>query len=316
MKTEKRKIILTRGIQGSGKSTWAREWVSEDPTRRVRYNNDDIRNMLGVYWVPEREGLVTSTKLDLAVRAMRNGYDIVIDNMNLNPKEIKFWEDLVHNHNHVLDGHINTINYDYTIEFKDFFNVSLEECIKRDAARPNPVGEKVIKLTWNRYKHFIQTTAVEQLVDNLIKQDEDKPHCIVVDMDSTLCFNTHKRPWFGEGAAEGMIHDIPNMGVLRIVERYYSPGEGNFTGNLIIATGRDTGQAEVTKKWLANHNLFPQEFYFRQKGDFRKGVEVKKEQINQIMEKYHVDCIIDDCEPIVNMYREMGLTVLQPNKGI
>ena len=25
------KIILCRGIQGSGKSTWARKWVLEDP---------------------------------------------------------------------------------------------------------------------------------------------------------------------------------------------------------------------------------------------------------------------------------------------
>jgi hypothetical protein len=25
--------------------------------------------------------------------------------------------------------------------------------------------------------------------------------------------------------------------------------------------------------------------------------------------------IFEDCEPIVQMYRDMGLTVLQPNKG-
>ena len=26
-----KKLILTRGIQGSGKTTWARQWVEEDP---------------------------------------------------------------------------------------------------------------------------------------------------------------------------------------------------------------------------------------------------------------------------------------------
>ena len=41
------KIILCRGIQGSGKTTWAKQWVLEDPEHRVRFNNDDIRNMLG-----------------------------------------------------------------------------------------------------------------------------------------------------------------------------------------------------------------------------------------------------------------------------
>jgi predicted kinase len=52
------KIILCRGIQGSGKTTWAKQWVLEDPEHRVRFNNDDIRNMLGKYWVPDREHLV------------------------------------------------------------------------------------------------------------------------------------------------------------------------------------------------------------------------------------------------------------------
>ena len=39
------KIILTRGIQGSGKSTWAKAWVAEDPEHRIRINNDDIKSV-------------------------------------------------------------------------------------------------------------------------------------------------------------------------------------------------------------------------------------------------------------------------------
>lgn len=303
------KIILTRGIQGSGKSTWARQWVEEDPENRVRINNDDIRNMLGKYWVTSRENLVSSIKEKIAEEAMSRGYDIVVDNMNLNPKEILFWKRMIR------DANMNPDGYQYEIEFKDFF-IPLEECIRRDAMRPNPIGEKVIRETWKRYKHFIQTTEVENYVNNLIKEDESKPYCLVVDMDSTLCFNTTKRPWYGEGAAEGMINDVPNMGVLRLVEQWTKPGSAAYTNNLIIATGRDTSQEEVTKQWLAKYNIYPQEFYFRREGDYRKGVEVKKEQIEKILEKYNVVAIIDDCEPIVNMYREMGLTVLQPNKGL
>ena len=315
------KLILTRGIQGSGKTTWARQWVAEDPENRVRINNDDIRNMLGVYWVTSREVLVSKIKKGIAIDAMIQGYDIVVDNMNLNPKEVKFWQDLIDTHNsYVNDPQAirpsDTLNqYEYEIEFKDFF-IPLEECIRRDATCPNPIGEKVIRETWKRYKHFIQTTEVENYVNNLIKEDESKPYCLVVDMDSTLCFNTTKRPWYGEGAAEGMINDIPNMGVLRLVEQWTKPGPKAYCNNLIIATGRDTSQEEVTKQWLAKYNIYPQEFYFRRKGDYRKGVEVKKEQIEKILENYNVVAIIDDCEPIVNMYREMGLTVLQPNKGL
>lgn len=159
---ENKKLILTRGIQGSGKSTWARQWVEEDPENRVRINNDDIRNMLGKYWVVEREPLVSEMKQCLAQAAMSRGYDIVVDNMNLNPKEVKFWEDLVRQNNEVCP----ISKYSYEIEYKDFF-IPLEECIRRDAMRPNPIGEKVIRETWKRYKHFIQTTEVERHVDKM-----------------------------------------------------------------------------------------------------------------------------------------------------
>ena len=46
---EIRKVLVLRGLQGSGKSTFAKQWVNEDPEHRVRFNRDDIRNMLGKY---------------------------------------------------------------------------------------------------------------------------------------------------------------------------------------------------------------------------------------------------------------------------
>ena len=302
-----KKIILCRGIQGSGKSTWARKWAEEDPEHRIRINNDDIRNMLGVYWVTSREGLVSHIKTTTVTTAMQQGYDIVVDNMNLNPKEVKFWEDIVNRHNREITSTSSQIGYKYEIEFKDFF-IPLEECIRRDAMRPNPIGEKVIRDTWRRYKHFIQTSEVERYVNNLIKEDESKPYCIVVDMDSTLCFNTTKRPWFGEGSTEAMINDTPNLGVIKVIENQSLP--------IIVCTGRNKAQQEVTEEWLNKYNIHPKEFYMREDGDYRKGVEIKEELIKQILDKYNIAAVLEDCEPIVQRFRDMGLTVLQPNKGL
>ena len=296
------KLILTRGIQGSGKSTWAKAWVAEDPGSRVRINNDDIRNMLGNYWIVGREPLVSEMKQYVTQAAMDRGYNIVIDNMNLNPHEVKFWEKVVELNNADPDG------YKYEIEFKDFF-IPLEECIRRDAMRPNPIGEKVIRETWKRYKHFIQTTEVEKHV-NSMRRYTGKPKCIVIDMDSTMCFNVTKRPWYGDGAAEGMLNDIPNTGVVEIVRELAK------LYPVVVATGRDTTQAEVTKEWLTKQGIEVDKYFFRTPRDYRKGVEVKKEQITDILEEYDIVAIFEDCEPIVQMYREMGLTVLQPNKGL
>ena len=138
---------MCRGIQGSGKTTWAKQWVLEDPEHRVRFNNDDIRNMLGKYWVPSREHLVSDIKKDFIVSAMEFGYDIVVDNMNFNPKEIEYYENLV-------DSTLGYMNC-YSIEYKDFF-IPLEVCIERDSKRENPIGEEVIRKTYERYKSIIE----------------------------------------------------------------------------------------------------------------------------------------------------------------
>ena len=118
---ETRKIILTRGIQGSGKSTWAKQWAEEDPEHRVRFNNDDIRNMLGKYWVPKREPLVTDMKKQFLNYTMSHNYDIVIDNMNLNPKEVDFFREVIKEHNSWI-GHPECLKtlQEYILEFKDF----------------------------------------------------------------------------------------------------------------------------------------------------------------------------------------------------
>lgn len=297
-----KKIILTRGIQGSGKSTWAKAWVAEDPEHRIRINNDDLRNMFGVYWVPSREDVVSHAKQTIVTYAMGKQYDIVVDNMNLNPKEVQYWTNVVNYYN----GYTKT-GERYEIEFKDFF-IPLEECIRRDAARPNPIGEKVIRDTWKRYKHFIQTSEVEKYVDNLRLWDSGKPMCVVIDMDSTVCFNTSKRPWFGDGSTEAMIDDVPNYGVVELIKAQEYP--------VVVCTGRNKDQYNVTKEWLANQGINPIAYYMRENGDYRKGVEVKTELMNQILDKYNVLVVFEDCEPIVQKYREMGLTVLQPNKGL
>lgn len=149
------KIILCRGIQGSGKSTWAKQWVAEEPEHRVRFNNDDIRNMLGPYWVPVREPVVFSLKRQFVLSSMFLGYDIVIDNMNLNDREVKFFEDIIEKHNNPEGVIPDIVQSHYTLEFKDF-KTPLEECIERDAKRPNPIGAEVITSTYNRYKSFYE----------------------------------------------------------------------------------------------------------------------------------------------------------------
>lgn len=149
------KIILCRGIQGSGKTTWAKQWVLEDPEHRVRFNNDDIRNMLGKYWVPSREDLVKDLNYAFLINSMSYGFDVVIDNMNLNPKELKYYNKVLDNWNDPKGIVFDVVKPKYSLEFKDFF-IPLQDCIERDSKRPNPIGEEVIRKTYEKYKDILK----------------------------------------------------------------------------------------------------------------------------------------------------------------
>ena len=134
------KIILVRGIPASGKSTWARQWAEEDPEHRVRICRDDIRQGLGKYWVTSREPLVKAIKGTMIYHALDFGYDIVVDDMNLNPNDVKFVEK-------IASSYPGT-----TIEFKDFLDVPLSECIKRDKDRGEKIGATVLTSIFDRYE--------------------------------------------------------------------------------------------------------------------------------------------------------------------
>ena len=134
------KLIITRGLPASGKSTWAKQWVLEDHEHRVRINQDDIRLMLGKYWVPSREKLVQEIQFNAIIEALNREFDVVIDNTNLNNKVLDQFNRL-----------IRTFE-DYEIEYKDFFDTPLSVCIERDKNRDLQVTEKVIRSFYSNYK--------------------------------------------------------------------------------------------------------------------------------------------------------------------
>lgn len=307
---ETRKIIICRGIQGSGKSTWAKQWCHEDPEHRVRFNNDDIRNMLGDYWIPSREKLVKCLYDRFLLDSMARKYDIVIDNMNLNPKTVAEIESEVDLFNRGVRGEYR---WKYEVEFKDFWT-PVEECIRRDASRPNPIGAKVIKDTWRRYRNFIIHEDIMAMKAKASQQNPDLPVAIICDMDATLCLNTSGRPFYGEGAAEGMEKDEPINEIVDLVRAYC-----NFHNvELIILTGReDTPESRAaTEKWLDAHLLCPDMVLMRPKGDYSAGPDCKKKLYEKyVKDKYYVPIVLEDSTKCVRMWRDLGITCLQPNDG-
>jgi putative polynucleotide kinase len=299
------KIILTQGIQGSGKSTFAKKWVEEDPVHRVRWNNDDCRRMCGPYSVLERESFITSTRHSFIHKAMIDKKDIVIDDMNLNTRTTEYYEKIVKAYNDQ-----NTDKY--VLEYKQFFNISVDECILRDSMRPNPIGEKIIKSTYRKYRDYIINQSVNNMYDNLVPNNPKLENAIICDIDATLSLNLKGRPFYGEGCAEGIADDIviePIANILRTMSK---------NNKILIVTGRE-GTPEIieaTKNWLINNNIHYDSIYLRPVKDYSPGAECKKEIYNNYIKgKYNVSFVLEDNKKCVNMWRSEGLICLQPNDG-
>lgn len=308
---KERVIILTRGIQASGKSTFADKWVKEKPTERIRINWDSLRNMFGEYWVESREKLgVIRDMTDAFFKApMEKGWDIIMDNMNLNPKGWKEMQNRIDKYNSTHT------EYHYSLKFEDFFDVSVEECIRRDSLRPHPIGESVIKRTYRQYRNFIATELNKRQYNSFIPYDDKKEDCILVDMDATLCFNLQGRPFYGEGAADTMAADVPCEQMCKLVNKYIADDKVE----VFILTGReDTPEIrKATETWLKNNLIGNVDAVFmRPMKDYSKGPDCKYNIYKTfIAPKYNVLFVLEDSSKVVKMWRNNGIMCLQPNDG-
>jgi hypothetical protein len=223
------------------------------------------------------------------------------DKNKLNANEFTYYHYRVHN------GY-SGMSREYEIEYKDFFT-PVEECIRRDAMRPNPIGEQVIRATWKRYRHFIICKEIEDKFYNMKTYDKDKRDCIVVDMDSTICANLTRRPFYEGDWKEKLIYDTPLAGPISIVRAQKMTG----TCDVIILTGRREDGREATEEWLKTYNVPYDRLYMRGTSDYTKG-DVFKEKIltNFILPKYNVLFAMDDDNKCVEMFRRNGLICLQP----
>ena len=94
MKDENKILLVLVGPPASGKTYFAKEFV-KDKSTWIRINRDDIRLMCGDYWVPSREKLISIYEKLMIEEALTNGYNVVIDATNLNPKTKAKWEEKV-----------------------------------------------------------------------------------------------------------------------------------------------------------------------------------------------------------------------------
>lgn len=163
-------IIFTRGIPASGKSTWSKEWAMQDPLHRVRICLDDIRRMFGKYWVVDREPLVADVIVQIMASAIEQGYDIVLDGMNLNKLRI---DNIIMQ----LSFQLEPIDFQNIMFMYRDFPISLNEAIVRDSKREGDacIGEKGLIEIWNRHAPMLgelRDDGVVYIPDEFFEESE------------------------------------------------------------------------------------------------------------------------------------------------
>jgi len=277
------KIILTKGLPASGKTTWVKEEQKKDPNL-VRVNKDDLRAMLhGGKWGKNNEKDVLAIRNFIVDRALTRGRNIVVDDTNLHSKHEIHLKQVAKKH-----------NAEFTI--KDFTSVSQEECIKRDLKRSNSVGSEVIH---KMYKQFLDIVS-----PGILEPDPNLPTVIICDLDGTLCL------FDGNPYERDFSKDKINKPVKSILD------SNEDVKDIIFFSGRNGKFKDQTRKWLDDHGYGDCSLYMRAEGDTRKDVLVKKEMYEEHIEgKFNVLFVLDDRDQVVNLWRGLGLACFQVAEG-
>lgn len=283
-----RKVILTRGMQASSKTTWAKEFIKNDPSY-IRISRDDFRHMLDSYsFSDETEKIVTKMVESCIIDAIAYNKNIIIDEMHLNKTR--------------LQDRINFfISKNYEVEVKEF-PVHVSEAIERDKRRSFPIGEKVLNRTWKTYE-----VELRQMIDRHKPQypwDHKLPYCIICDIDGTLSHSPQRRIYSND-----VIDDKVIFPVWSILDKY----KDKVT--VVLMSGRDETCRAATEAWLKKEGVNYQHLYMRKDKDHRSDTIIKRELFDEhIRGVYQPMFVIDDRPCVVEMWVDMGLFVFNVNQ--
>ncbi len=286
-------VTICKGLPASGKTTWAKETLVNSPANSIkRINKDDLRAMLDESCYSKgNEKFVLQVRDHLILAALDNGSHVIVDDTNLHPKHIRDITRLVKD---IYGGNVQ-------VKIKDFTDVSLEECLKRNEQRGFKVPNHVIV---SMYDKFLKGTSSEE--SPIRPHHQGRENIIICDLDGTLSLMGDRSPY----DASTCFNDEVNLPVLAVLKSYPA-------SKIVFLSGRSNRYENETRRFLEVKCAFPDvELYMREDGDNRKDSIVKEELfMNNIADTYNVDFVLDDRNQVVDMWRRIGLTCFQVANG-
>jgi len=290
---KKTKLILTVGISGSGKTSWADKFT-RNRGDWVNINRDDIRFSLfnkgvrdwGAYkFKRSNENLVSDTAMNLSKLSSRAGKNIIISDTNLNKKVRNMWRDFAKS---------------YHMEFEVIdFHISWDKAVKREAQRAGGVGISVLRKQWEMWNDYI--------VRKVYIPNESLPKAFLCDIDGTIACNTSGRGWFDW---DRVGEDSPREHVISMVHGLIQSGL-----TPVFLSGRDGSCMIETYDWVMKHvmvDYLPERgglhLLMREPTDQRKDSIVKEEIFwKYVANRFNIVACIDDRPQMIRAWEDLKI---------
>jgi predicted kinase len=307
-------LHIYRGIQGSGKTTLARELSSKDGGRVV--GRDHLRRLMGFEGLgsKKQEDEVTLIQTRLIHEGLKAGQNVHVDDMNLKAIYVKRLMGIA-------------AYFEAEMIVHDLSHVDLTTCLERNRQRSGQakVNDSVV---FNNYQRFVAPNnglplpvpSVPEFDTRYMpyepyKSPKNVSHVgFLVDIDGTIANHEGIR---GHHDYHLVSQDEPKHDVIAVVRAMMSDGF-----EPIFVSGRPDSCRVDTETWISQHVFYRENYrdefklFMRRTGDHRADYLVKYELFDKhIRKNYLVACAFDDRDQVVNMYREIGLTVLQVAPG-
>lgn len=146
-----RKIIVTRGLPASGKTTYVKEFCQKNPNF-LRINEDDIKEIFLIKDedFPRIASFIYDQKKEAIYSGLVLGFDIIVDQVILKPDDIEFVEEAVAKYRSLSE------EFKVQLEYKDFFNLNIDEILSNNEKKENSIGVEAIALF---YEDFVNEAS-------------------------------------------------------------------------------------------------------------------------------------------------------------
>lgn len=304
-------IMFTRGIPGSGKSTWAHYTAEKFPRGQVKtIALDDLRlafDRATDHSAPRSaEDLVQDVQRHMVTTAVQAGHDVIVHNTHGSPKTPNMLR-------RETAGWATPVLVDFTVD--------LDTAKQRDAARGRTVGADVIdklagvqKSHRHRYKGWTILTpddAAALLADGTpapvphpqYEPNTLLPDTVIVDLDGTLAKHQGRNPYDASRCEE----DLFDQAVWNATKGF---------DRVVFLSGRDEQFRPQSERWLAANGVENPVLFMRAHGDLRSDSIVKQELFfAEVAPRFNVQVVLDDRDTVVRMWRAIGVPCFQVAPG-